>query len=200
MSCSNEQFILNLIEVNKRAKVDPELIDLIAAYVRLCLRYGKEVTFYDENPAPIKSRTVKKLIEKNAGLDKRSLSFLIFYAEMMRKRGLPFIFNNAHLADFLGLSDVELQRLIKVKDEHYHSFYIPKNNGGRRLISAPADYLKDIQKNILRSILDRVPIHLFANGFKRKRSIITNAANHAGHEIVIKMDIKDFWLIVKSCG
>lgn len=50
MKCSDEKFISNLIEANKRARVDPEIIDLIAAYARLCLKYGKDLKFYDESP------------------------------------------------------------------------------------------------------------------------------------------------------
>lgn len=194
MKCPDEQFISNLIELNKKAKVEPEIIDLIAAHARLCLRYNKELKFYDENPALKTTRiSVQKFIDKNAHLDRRSLSFLISYAEMMGGRGLPFIFNVSHLADFLGLKDDELQMLIKGKDNHYHNFYIPKSNGGRRLISAPSDDLKGIQRYILRSILNRVPIHRSANGFKRKKSITTNAKNHIGQEIVIKIDLKDFF-------
>lgn len=194
MKCSDEQFISNLIEINKRAKVDPDLIDLIAAYARLCLRYDKELNFYNDKPTLLTNKlTVKKFIDKNPHLDKRSLSFLVSYAEMMRERRLPFIFNVSHLADFLGVKHDELQRLIKDKDNYYHRFYIPKSNGGRRLISAPTKDLKSIQRNILRNILERVPIHPSANGFRRKRSILTNAENHIGQEIVIKMDIKDFF-------
>ncbi len=194
MKCPDEQFISNLIEINKRAKVDPEIIDLIAAYARLCLKYGKELKFYDEDPTlKTNKTTVKKFIDRNPHLDKRSLSFLVSYTEMMRDRGLPFVFNVPHLADFLGLKHDELQRLIKDKDRYYHGFYIPKSNGGRRLISAPKDELKMMQRKVLRNILDRVPIHQSANGFRRKRSILTNAKNHIGQEIVIKIDIKDFF-------
>lgn len=194
MKCPDEQFISNLIELNKRAKVDPEIIDLIAAYSRLCLRYDKELKFYDKNPTLItKKITVKKFIDRNLHLDRRSLSFLVSYAEIMRERGLPFIFNTTYLADFLGLKGNELQRLIKEKDNYYHGFYIPKSNGGRRLISAPVDYLKAIQRKILRNVLERVPLHLSANGFRRERSIITNAESHLSQEIVIKIDLKDFF-------
>ncbi len=194
MECPDEQFISNLIELNKKAKVDPEIIDLIAAYAGLCLRYNKKIEFYDEKPALKTTRiSVQKFIDKNAHLDRRSLSFLVSYAEMMGGRGLPFIFNVTHLADFLDLKDDKLQMLIKGKDNYYHSFYIPKSNGGRRLISAPSDDLKGIQRDILRSILNRVPIHRSANGFRRKRSIITNAENHIGQEVVIKVDMQDFF-------
>ncbi len=194
MGCSEEQFISNLIEINRRAKVDPEIIDLISAYTRLCLRYNKEINFYDEYPTlKTKKITIKRFIEKNPELDKRSLSFLVSYAELMRERGLPFIFNLSHLASFLSTSLDRLKDIIRNKESYYHTFYIPKNNGEKRPISAPNDELKIIQRKILREILERVSIHSSAHGFKRERSIITNAQNHTGHEVVIKIDIKDFF-------
>ncbi|MBI4653721.1 MAG: RNA-directed DNA polymerase [Nitrospirae bacterium] len=194
MKCSDEQFISNLIELNEKAKVAPDLIDIITAYARLCQRYGKEVKFYDKNPAISTNKpTIKDFIDKNPHLDKRSLSFLVSYAEMMRKRGLPFIFNITHLANFLEVEDVRLKQLIKYKEKSYHNFYIPKSNGGKRLISAPTDHLKTIQRKILKDILERVSLHPSANGFRIGRSVTTNAEKHTGQEVVIKIDIKDFF-------
>lgn len=194
MNCSPEHFLSNLIEANESAQVAPEVIDLIVAYARLCLREGTEPKFYDENPAlSTKKITLQSFIDKNQHLDRRSLSFLVSFAEMMRNKGLPFLFNVAHLADFLDIKPDKLQKIIKEKDRRYHGFYIPKSNGGRRLISAPEGDLKVLQKNILRSILERVSLHPSANGFKRGRSILTNAENHIGQEIVIKMDLMDFF-------
>ena len=193
MKCSDEQYVSNLIEINKRAGVDPEVIDLIAAYGRLCLQQGKEPKFYEEKTFfKTNKPTVKALIEKNPQLDKRSLSFLVSYAEMMRDSRLPFIFNRSHLAELLEIQEDKLKQLIAVKGKFYHSFFIPKSNG-KRLITAPAEDLKTIQKKILREILERVPLHPAANGFKRHRSIVTNAGNHIGREIIVKIDLKDFF-------
>lgn len=47
-----EAFIRNLIQVNLRAGVEPELVDLLAAYARICLQQGGEVTFYSEDGDP----------------------------------------------------------------------------------------------------------------------------------------------------
>lgn len=193
-NCPNERFISNLVELNKRAEVDPEIIDLLAAYARLCLKNGKELNFYEGHPSSSTNKpTVKRFIEKNASLDKRSLSFLVSYAEMMRNRRLPFLFNKDHLAIFLGTKKGEIETIIQGKESHYHTFFIPKRNGDKRLISAPKDHLKTIQKTILRKILERVPVHPSARGFKRQSSIISNAHRHIGKEIVVKMDIKDFF-------
>lgn len=197
MKCPDEKLISNLIEVNKRADVEPEIIDLIAAYARLCLKSGEELRFYDENTThlipPTKKITVKKFIGKNPRLDRRSLSFPVSYAEMMRDRRLPFIFSVAHIAEFLDIKEVDLVKLIRDKNRYYRKFYIPKSNGGRRPIAEPVDRLKSIQRNILGSILERVPLHPAANGFRRQKSIVTNAEKHVEQEIVVKIDLKDFF-------
>lgn len=194
MNCSHEHFLSNLIEANKRAQVAPEVVDLIAAYARLCLKQGIEPKFYEENPVvSSKKITIKNFIARNAHLDKRSLSFLVSYAEMMRDKGLPFLFSKAHLAGFLDLKPDKLQEIIDRKNSFYRTFHIPKSNGSARRISAPEGDLKVVQRSILRTILERVPLHPSSNGFKKGKSILSNAENHVGQEIVIKMDIKDFF-------
>jgi RNA-directed DNA polymerase len=194
MRCSHEHFLANLIEANKKAQAEPEVIELIAAYARLCLKESRDVNFYEKSSSPATNKiTVKTFIDKNRHLDKRILSFLTSYAEMMRSRELPFFFNTAHLADFLDLEPEKLKKLIADKDGCYHRFHIPKRNGGSRIISAPTRDLKSIQRTILGSILERVPLHPSANGFRRNKSILTNAENHTGREVVIKIDLKDFF-------
>jgi RNA-directed DNA polymerase len=194
MKCKDEKFISNLKEINKKAGVDPEIVDLIVAYANLCLKDKKEVNFYINSPViKTKKPTIKRFIEKNPHLDRRSLSFLVSYSEMMRDKGLPVIFNNSHLAHFLGLKEEELYYLVKEKERYYYHFCIPKSNGGIRHISAPKDKLKDLQKKILRDILERVSVHPAVNGFKKGKSIITNAENHVGQEVLVKIDLKDFF-------
>ena len=70
---------------------------------------------------------------------------------------------------------------------------MPKKSGGQRLISAPMPRLKGIQYCILHYVLDRVPVHNAAHGFVPERSILTNAQNHVGKDMVINMDLKDFF-------
>jgi len=197
MKCRDEKLIASLVEINKRAGAEPEIIDLIAAYARLCLKDERELSFYKDNSAPAIPPTskisVRKFIEKNPHLDKRSLSFLASYAEIMRDSKLPFIFSITHLADFLDTKEIDLRKLIKNKDISYRKFYIPKSNGGRRLIAEPVEQLKSIQRSVLGSILERVPLHSAANGFRRQKSIVTNAEKHTEQEIIVKIDLKDFF-------
>jgi RNA-directed DNA polymerase len=77
--------------------------------------------------------------------------------------------------------------------QHYHYRWLPKRSGGLRLIEIPKERLRRIQRKILREILDRLPPHPAAHGFRRRRSCVTHAAPHAGKYVVIRMDLKDFF-------
>ena len=76
---------------------------------------------------------------------------------------------------------------------HYQRFRIPKKTGGERQISAPMPRMKRAQYWILDNILARVPVHPAAQGFVPGRSILTNAAPHAGRGVVVNLDLKDFF-------
>lgn len=75
----------------------------------------------------------------------------------------------------------------------YKTFPIPKRSGGQRTIEAPAEKLKQIQRTILRKLLARLKAHPNVTGFERGHSIVTNANVHVGAEVVIRLDIKDFF-------
>ena len=77
--------------------------------------------------------------------------------------------------------------------QHYHYRWVPKRSGGQRLIEIPKARLRRIQQKILREILDLVPPHPAAHGFRRGHSCVTHAAQHAGRHAVIRMDLKDFF-------
>jgi RNA-directed DNA polymerase len=76
---------------------------------------------------------------------------------------------------------------------HYHFRWVKKRSGGWRLIEAPKQKLKQVQTQILREILDRVPPHNCAHGFVRRRSIVTNARRHVGQRAILKLDLEDFY-------
>lgn len=77
--------------------------------------------------------------------------------------------------------------------QHYHYRWVPKRSGGLRLIEIPKARLRRLQQKILRQMLDLVPPHAAAHGFRRGRSSVTHAALHAGRRTVIRMDLKDFF-------
>ncbi|MCA9692144.1 MAG: hypothetical protein KC636_21260, partial [Myxococcales bacterium] len=76
---------------------------------------------------------------------------------------------------------------------HYRRFTVPKKTGGLRTIAAPMPRLKGAQRWILQHILDRVPVHEAAHGFLTMRSIVTNATPHVGADVLINIDLADFF-------
>jgi hypothetical protein len=109
------------------------------------------------------------------------------------------------LADALQLErSVSGERL-----RHYRYRWATKSNGGVRLIEEPKPRLKHIQKVLVRQVLDHVPAHDAAHGFRPGRSAISYATTHAGQAIVMHLDLEDFFGTVtagrvfgifRSCG
>ncbi|GGH07205.1 hypothetical protein GCM10011586_24330 [Silvibacterium dinghuense] len=77
--------------------------------------------------------------------------------------------------------------------KHYTCRVLAKPYGAIRLLEVPGPRLKSMQRRILREILAPVPPHPAAHGFRRGRSIVSFAAPHAGREVVLRMDLRDFF-------
>lgn len=101
------------------------------------------------------------------------------------------------LAKALGLSIPELRWLAFHRQveahSHYHFWTIPKRDGSARLITAPKHKLKAAQRWLLRHVFEKLPVHQAAHGFLSARSIATNANVHAGADVLVKIDVKDFF-------
>src|SRR5262245_4105805 len=76
---------------------------------------------------------------------------------------------------------------------HYRYEVLRKPGGGVRLVEAPKQRLKHIQRQILARILDPIPPHPSAHGFVKGRSIRSFAAPHAGRRVLLRMDLRDFF-------
>lgn len=117
--------------------------------------------------------------------------------ERLTRHGLPDFPNHLELAKAMLTSVPELRFLAygrKVaKSSHYRRFLMPKKAGGHRLISAPMPRLKQAQHWILENLLNKVPLHDAAHGFRADHSILTNAAPHVGARTVINLDLRDFF-------
>ncbi len=121
---------------------------------------------------------------------------------------LPALESLVGLAGWLAISPdrlgwyADLQNRANMHEEmavnHYHWHVSPKRAGGHRLIEAPKARLKAMQRRILTGILDQVPPHDDAFGFVKGRSCQQGAQRHAGEELVICFDIKDFFTSVPS--
>ncbi len=103
-------------------------------------------------------------------------------------------FGVVELARRLNVDAKELQRLTP----DYREFFIAKRSGRRRRILAPNDELKQIHQAILRRLLDRLKAHPAAMGFERGRSIVTNALAHRRQDVVMRLDVVDFFASTKT--
>ena len=73
-------------------------------------------------------------------------------------------------------------------DSVHYEFEIPKKSGGTRLIEAPQERLKNIQRWIKDNIIDSFTPSEYAMGFRKGLSIVHNAEKHVGKELVINFD------------
>ncbi len=101
------------------------------------------------------------------------------------------------LANGLGVTISRLRWLTFHREvdtaTHYRRWQIPKRDGSMRTITAPKKYLKAAQRWALRNVFDKLPVHGNSHGFLLGRSIVTNATVHAGADVIVKVDIKDFF-------
>jgi RNA-directed DNA polymerase len=98
-------------------------------------------------------------------------------------------FSVAELAQRLEMDERSLRLFLP----DYRSFRIAKRRGGDRLIQAPTEPTKDLQRKILKRILGPLRAHPAAHAYERGHSIATNARCHEGQAVVIKLDLKDFF-------
>jgi RNA-directed DNA polymerase len=117
--------------------------------------------------------------------------------ERAKANGLPELTSAQTLAKALGLSVARLRWFAYHREvdtgTHYRSWEIPKRDGGKRTITSPKKELKEAQRWVLSNVIERLPVHGAAHGFVAGRSIVTNALAHKGADVVVKMDIKDFF-------
>ena len=116
---------------------------------------------------------------------------------------LPAIETVGDLARWLSLHPTELEWFADLKGlccqpdspklQHYHYRVLLKRSGGVRLIESPKRQLKELQRRILSSILDRIPAHPAVQGFVKGRSIVTFASPHVGKHVVLRLDLENFF-------
>ncbi len=116
---------------------------------------------------------------------------------------LPKLLDAADLAEWLRLPYSQLEWFADCRGmeattrrealRHYHYRPLTKRFGEVRLIEAPKPRLKAIQRLLLSELIQRIPPHEAAHGFRRGRSIKSFAAPHTGRLIVLRMDLSDFF-------
>jgi RNA-directed DNA polymerase len=117
--------------------------------------------------------------------------------EALEERGLPILSTPSDVARALGLGISRLRWLCfhaeAMEKPHYRYFEVPKRSGGTRMLAAPQPELAKAQAWILRHVLEKLPTEDPAHGFVRGRSTVTCASAHVGRDVVVNLDVKDFF-------
>ncbi|QJX00153.1 Retron-type RNA-directed DNA polymerase [Frigoriglobus tundricola] len=111
--------------------------------------------------------------------------------------GLPVLHSPTDVAHALGLTIKQLRWLAfhteVATKTHYVTFQVPKKSGGMRTLAAPHKALKAAQHRLLETVVARLPVTEAAHGFVAGRGIVTNAGPHVGKEVVVNLDLSDFF-------
>ena len=112
--------------------------------------------------------------------------------------GLPVLRSEAELAVWLGIPLTRLRWYTHDRSAertwHYVRYAVPKRGGqGERIILAPRRELKALHRRVLHGIVAKVPVAATTHGFVAGRSTLSNASEHAGKGVVLKLDLKDFF-------
>ena len=188
-----ESFLATLYELNEKSGVDPEVIELLIAYVKLRINNDKTLNLYVQGPGSKSPQGLDDFLKKNNHLDSRSSAFLSNYFLELHRKGLVTVFNREHLASILDTPLEKLENLSSSVSNSYSRFQISKKSGGEREILAPYPELKLVQRRILDDLLQWVPVSKHAEGYRKNKSILSNAQHHVGKTIVVKIDLKDFF-------
>src|SRR6266545_3747976 len=121
---------------------------------------------------------------------------------------VPEIATLGDLAAFLDLHVGELEWLAdrrglerSVDSEQLRNYaytWVPRRAGPPRVLERPKRLLKELQRRILHQILDVVPPHTEAQGFRRGHSVLTHARRHVGNRVVLRFDLEDFFASVHA--
>lgn len=131
------------------------------------------------------------------------LKYSPFLGTSIRVTVPPELANESAFLSHLSVSNKELKKIWWYRDRMYHKFDIAKGKSKTRIISAPDERLKHLQREIA-ILLDQIyrvrnPVHGFVVG----KSIKTNALAHLRKRFVLNLDIKDFFPSIterRVCG
>lgn len=105
------------------------------------------------------------------------------------------------LADCLGLHLDDLQWLTmpwQTKSHYHYRWHGKRSSGGKRLIEIPKPLLKLAQQSVLHRVVERIPPHEAARGFRPGMSVFDFAAPHANQKMTLKLDLEEFFTTITA--
>ena len=118
-----------------------------------------------------------------------------FVPYLRREDGLNMIIYKelSSLTHDLGFSARALYAASNHTEKHYYKATIPKNNGEVRELCVPDNFIKSIQRSIVKNILVYEEVSPYATAYRYGGSIVKNARPHLGNNIMLKLDIRHFF-------
>ena len=179
-----------------RAWLRPVALAVLDAYHRPPLDRPRELARFIE--------AVMEGLPRRPRMPPRVLRQPVFEPAMgFRRWPVPVLDTVGDLAVFLELEPGVLEWFADVRglervaaDErlrHYRYTRVPRAAGPPRVLEAPKPRLKALQRRVLHEILDWIPVHPAAHGFVGGRSARTHAAAHVGRQVVVRVDLEDFF-------
>jgi len=115
------------------------------------------------------------------------------------KYDMPLAVDDMSLAFHLGIRNKTLWWLITANEKLYTTFKIPKRGKQRswRDIQNPHKRLKAVQRLVLGKFLMKIPVGDHVGAYVPEKSCMETAKQHVGKNVIISIDIKDFFPSVK---
>lgn len=121
---------------------------------------------------------------------------------------VPALTTPAQLADWLGVSLPELDWFADCQGrlrlaasgpiQHYRYRWLAGRRRQARLLEIPKARLKDLQRRILHGILNHIPPHAAAHGYRRGHSLLSYVTPHVGQPVVVHFDLRQFFPSIRA--
>ena len=102
------------------------------------------------------------------------------------------------IAHDLALPSAFIHSVARTASYEYKTYTIPKRTGGVRIIHHPSRRLKALQRWLLTNIIERLPTHDAAMGYRIGRSTMDNARRHTGSNYLLRLDFSNFFESITS--
>jgi hypothetical protein len=121
---------------------------------------------------------------------------------------VPPLATEGALAEWLGLTPGQLDGFADCQGReadtpagplrHYTYAWRAGRRGKWRLLEIPKPRLKALQRRLLHEILDHVPAHDAAHGYRAGRSLTSYVAPHVGRALVLRFDLRNFFPSIQA--
>lgn len=182
---------------------------LAAKYAQRAVELSRQER--EQRKAEMKARAAERKRVHNEGVARRRASEIDYLGrgvsdgladrtadpQKLTSLSLPLLATAAEVAASMSLPIPQLRWLAFHSDAascaHYVTWEVPKKSGGMRRISAPLPRLRAAQEWILANVLSKLAPEPEAHGFAKGRSTVTNARVHERPEVLVTVDVKDFF-------